>query len=257
MTVPLPVRAVPGLARRAWFTPPPVGASTIERDRESVSGLQSFRAGDVSGFEVGTGHLVLALHGWGGRPAQMTALARHIADRGHRVLVPELPGHAGGEPTDIKKSAEAIGRLIDSQGQPVAIVAHSFAALVIRLAFRDRPAPARVVLVAPALDVNDALDVFGERLGLFGWTRRGLKRYLETWDPQLWPSISSLQPEQLSGAEIDIFHDPADDEARFARAAELAALRPETTLHIVNGVGHNRILRDSDVVDAVAGVIAG
>lgn len=256
MTVPFPVRAVPGLAIRAWFTPPPIAARTIERDQKNVSGLQSFRAGDVSGYELGTGPLVLALHGWGGRPAQMTALARRIADTGHRVLVPQLPGHAGGEPTDIKKSAAAIGRLIDEEGQPVAVVAHSFAALVLRLAFEDRPAPKQVVLIAPALDVNDALDVFGERLGLFRWTRRGLHRHLESWDPKLWPSISSLQPQQLPGVEISIFHDPADDEARFARAAELAALRPDTTLHVVDGVGHNRILRDLDVVEAITHLLA-
>jgi hypothetical protein len=56
---------------------------------------------------------------------------------------------------------------------------------------------------------------------------------------------------------MTLFHDPDDVETSFARSAELAALRPDTTLRVVTGVGHNRILSDSDVVDDVAMVVAG
>lgn len=247
MRVPFPVRAVPALTWRAWLTPPPLGSKAKVRDREALADLESFRVGEIACFEVGTGPLVLALHGWGGRPAQMVALARALADSGYRVVVPELPGHAGGEPTDIKQAAAAIRSLVDELGMPDVVVAHSFGSMVIRLAFEDQM-PQTIAFFAPALDVNDALARFDEQLRLLPWARSGLRRRLKAWDRSIWPKVATIQPDQFPGSRIVIFHDPADPDTPFGRAAELAALRPATTLEVVEGVGHSRILSDPKVV---------
>lgn len=255
MKVPLPVRAIPSLTFRAWFTPPPIASRTASRDQEATADLQSFRVGDIAGFEVGSGPFVLALHGWGGRPAQMATLARALAGAGYRVVIPELPGHAGGEPTDLKEVAAVVRRLIDDEGEPIAVVGHSFASLVMRYAFQDR-APGLVVMIAPALDVNNALEVFGDRLRLFPWARTGLRNRLEAWDPTLWPLLSNLYPEQLPGAEMLILHDPDDENTSFRAAAELAALRPDTDVVPTPGTGHARILSDHVVKDHVVRFVA-
>lgn len=250
MNVPLPVRMLPHLTFRAWLTPPPIGSRTRSHDTETLADLHSSRVGDIAGFELGSGPLVLALHGWGGRPAQMTALARALAEAGYRVLLPELPGHAGGERTDIKQAAAALNRLVEEVGEPVAVVGHSFAAMVMRLAFSER-APSSVVLIAPALNVDDALDVFGDKLALFPWARRGLRKRLEAWDRSLWPVVSTIHPGQMPGAEILIVHDPEDDETSFERATELAAIRAGTDVVPVPDAGHNRILSDAFAIDRV------
>jgi hypothetical protein len=210
----------------------------------------SFRAGDVTGFEVGSGPLTLALHGWGGRPAQMAALARALAASGRRVVIPELPGKAGGERTDIVVAAESVAAVVESEGTPDLVVAHSFAALVARLAFSDA-VPSTAVFLAPALDVNDIMGVFVSQLRLLPWAERGLRRHLEKWDPALWPSLSNLQPDQLEGTRLLIFHDPADDETPFHRSAALAAMRPGTELVVVEGLGHNRLLNDPGTIGQV------
>ena len=247
MKVAFPVRAIPALTWRAWLTPPPIGAKTLLRDRETVADLESFRICDIACFEVGTGPLVLALHGWGGRPAQMVTLARALAAVGYRVVIPELPGHAGGDSTDVKQAAAAIRVLIEELGMPDVVLAHSFGSIVIRLAFED-DAPATIALFAPALDVQDALARFGEQLRLFPWAREGLRRRLEAWDAAIWPKVSSLQPGQFPGSRILLFHDPKDEDTPFARSAELAALRPDTSLEVLEGVGHARVLSDPQVL---------
>lgn len=251
MRVPLPVRVVPALTFEAWLTPPPLGRSTAGRDRKMLSTLSRCHFGGVPGFEVGDGPLAFAIHGWGGRPAQMVPMALRLADEGFRVLVPELPGHAGGEKTDIKIGAASVRGLIDDLGMPDVIVAHSFASMVLRLVFQS-DAPGRVALVAPALDVNDALDVFGDRLRLLPWARRGLRSRLEEWDPSLWPVLSSIRPEQLPGADVLIAHDPADEDTPFLRSAELAAIRPATSIVPIEGSGHSRILSDHRTLDLVS-----
>lgn len=251
MRVPLPVRVMSSLTLEAWLTPPPIGRSTAARDREEVIDLAPVYFGGVAGYEIGSGPVAIAAHGWGGRPAQMTAIARRLADAGFRVIIPQLPGYAGGPPTDIKRVTATLRAVVQDVGEPALVVAHSFAAMVLRLAFSES-APTRVVLVAPALDVRDALYVFGDRLRLLPWARRGLRRRLETWDPALWPKIASVHPSQLPGAEILAVHDPEDTDTPFARSAELAAIRPNTSILAIEDAGHSRILFHAETLDCVA-----
>lgn len=255
MKIPLPVRAIPSITFRAWLTPPPIGARTRAQDEEKTFGLSSGLVGGIPILETGDGPIVVLVHGWGGRPAQMVTLARAFAATGYRAVVPELPGHAGGEPTDVKQAAAALKDVVDELGEPRAVVGHSFAAMVMRLAFSDG-APENVVLVAPALDVRDALRVFGDKLRLLPWARRGLRSRLETWDPDLWPVVSSIHPAQMPGASMLLIHDPDDDETPFGRSAELAALRPDTTVVAVDGAGHNGLLSNPKVTDLVVGFVA-
>ncbi len=251
MRVPFPVRAVPFLTFRAWLTPPPVGAKTSARDREVLDSIDVTFVDDIPVYEIGSGPLIVALHGWGGRPSQMIPLARRLAGEGFRVVIPELPGHAGDSQTDIKKAAGALRSVLEQFGRPEVIVAHSFAAMVLRVAF-PAEGPEALVLVAPALNVNDALEVFSDRLRLLPWSRRGLRTRLERWDPDLWPVVSSTNPDVLTSSDILILHDPNDPDTPFARSAELAALRSDVTLLPAEGAGHNRILGD----DATQGRVA-
>jgi pimeloyl-ACP methyl ester carboxylesterase len=248
--VPLAVRAIPGYTLRAWFTPPPLGSKARERDTAALAGMTPIEFGGLSGFEAGAGPLVLALHGWGGRAAQMAGLARHLADAGYRVVAIDLPGHAGGPPTDVKQVAAAIRAVTQEAGPPEVVVGHSFAGMALRLAYADQAPPA-VVLLAPLMRVQDALAVFGERLRLFPWARRGLRSRLEAWDRDLWPWVSDVRPDQLPGAAVLIVHAPEDDEAPFSTASELVALRPHTALFAVPGAGHNGVLADPVVLERV------
>jgi pimeloyl-ACP methyl ester carboxylesterase len=250
--IPWPVRYIPTYTFNGWLTPPPVSVRVVERDRVATADLTPFVTGPHTGFEVGSGTLVLALHGWGGRPAQMAPMARRLASDGFRVVVPELPGHAGGEVTDIKQAAAAVRALVDDLGMPELVVGHSFASMVMRLVFAGEN-PDRIVLFAPALNVEDALRVFGDRLDLMPWARSGLRRRLQAWDPVLWPTVSNLLPDQFPGADMLLVHDPGDGDTPFSRSAELAALRPDTSLHVVTDVGHSKILSDPGVLDDVSG----
>lgn len=255
MRVPLsvklwPFRTVPTLTFQAWLTPPPLGRSRENQDLRALAGMSRNFFGGLPGFEVGSGPVVVAMHGWGGRPAQMAPIARRLAHEGYRVVIPTLPGSAGGEKTDIKKVVEALDSLIADVGTPDVIVAHSFAAMALRLAFPET-APRRIVLMAPALDVNDVLTVFGDRLRLYPWARRGLHSRIESWDPSLWPTLSNLEADQLPGADILIVHDPDDSDTPFVRSAELAAIRPDTSIVAVDSAGHGGILSDVFALDCL------
>jgi pimeloyl-ACP methyl ester carboxylesterase len=181
----------------------------------------------------------------------MAPILDRLAHEGFKAVAVELPGHAGDRATDIKAVAAAVSSVIAEIGMPRVVVGHSFAAMVMRLAFRD-VAPPKVVLVAPALRVVDAVDVFSARLGLLPWARRGLRRRLERWDPVLWPMVAGLDTGQMPGAEILVLHDPNDEETPFTASAELASSRPRTTLLARPGAGHSGILSDPRTLDQMA-----
>jgi pimeloyl-ACP methyl ester carboxylesterase len=180
----------------------------------------------------------------------MTTAARHLTEAGLRVVAVDLPGHAGGDTTDIKQVSAAIRDVIAAVGEPVAVIAHSFAAMALRMLFHDR-APATLVLLAPALKVSDVFSVFADRARLLPWTRKSLWRRLERWDPHAFPRLDHLGADDFPGAEVLMIHDPADDETPFARAAELAALRPGTDLLAMDGVGHVGVLSSPEALEAV------
>lgn len=150
------------------------------------------------------------------------------------MVAVDLPGHAGGEKTDIKVTAAAVRRLVDVLGPPAAVVGHSFAGAVLRLAFPEQTPPA-VVMLAPMLKVSDAIGVFARRARLLPWTHRGLRRALVRWDPVVFGLLDQVLPGQLPGADILIIHDPKDTETPFLSAARLAARRPATTIVPLSG----------------------
>lgn len=228
------LRALPALAWRAWFTPPP-GRSTGE------SPLKWTRVAGKDALTIGDGPVALVLHGWGGTPEQMAPIAETLAADGYRAMVPDLPGRAGTGRADIKQMVATVDEVVVETGEPAVVVAHSFAALALRLVF-DRHAPDAVVMVAPLVDVDDALDKFGDVLDLFPWTRAALRRRLRNWDPDLFEKVSGIHPEQLAGARLLILHDPADPQTAFRNAEAMASGRSDTEIVALEGTGHNRIL---------------
>lgn len=247
------LRMMPRLAWRAWFTPPPVGGRTAAQDVKATAGLKTVNPAGYAGFEIGEGPLVLALHGWGGRAAQMAPVSRRLAAAGFRVVAVNLPGHGGGEPTDVKQAAAALSAVVDELGEPEALISHSFANVVMRVAGLTAPV---VVLVAPLMRVSHAVEVFADRLGLFPWVRRSLHRRLQAWDPELWSVIDGLDPRQHPGARLLVIHDPDDPSTPFAASAELAARRPGTEIVAMSDAGHGGILSEDDTLERVTAFLA-
>lgn len=86
MRVPLPVRLLPSVAGRIWFTPPRPPARALERDADRLKAVEPITVivdgRERPGFVTGEGPLVILAHGWGGRAAQMLDMAASAARNG-------------------------------------------------------------------------------------------------------------------------------------------------------------------------------
>ena len=106
-------------------------------------------------FVGGAGPPLVLVHGLGGAASNWVELAPLLARR-RRLLVPDLPGHAGSAPLPaaptLSPFADCVARLAEREGMlPAPVVGHSLGGLVaLRLALRRPDAVTGLVLAAAA-----------------------------------------------------------------------------------------------------------
>jgi pimeloyl-ACP methyl ester carboxylesterase len=207
----------------------------------------------IRAWRWGKGPSVFLAHGWEGRGSQMAVFAQPLVDAGHSVITWDAPGHGAsdGSRSSLPEFAWALRGLVDRLGTPKAIVAHSLGCAATTLAFSDGLAIDRAVFVSPPLEPLDYTLQFGEMLGLAepvidGMRRRVEQRFLRPWSDF---SLSSNAPRMTT--PLLVVHDRDDMETRYEYGVRLADLWPGATLVTTSGLGHRRILRDSEVVSAV------
>jgi pimeloyl-ACP methyl ester carboxylesterase len=254
--VPLPVRVLPRIAERVWFTPPRPSHRAHARDARALETVEPISltvdGRPRPGFVTGEGPLMVLVHGWGGRAAQMLDLARSAAGNGYRAVAIDSPGHNTDDrrTSDGFQMAAGLEAVEASFGPPAGVIAHSLGAMATVMAFGDRP-PDVAVWLAPVLDVRDSLQVFSHRAKLAPWTARSLRRRVEKFIGDWWPALTAGAEADLPGTELLIVHDPADPDSDFDLSAALADRRPKTRLVEAPGTGHNLLLRDPTAIDAV------
>lgn len=262
MKVPLPVRVIPAMAARAWFTPPPLSDRRRQLWEQSLDGTESItlevEGTSLNGFRYGRGPLVFLVHGWGGRASQMGQLARSVADRGFTVVAIDFPGHGERkwDTSDVFQMSEALTQLAGRFGHPQGLVAHSLGAMAAVYAFQGAM-PERVVLLAPMLDINEALDTFSRRARLMPWTAAALETRLRRFCGESWPILAAGSDTDFGDAEVLVVHDPDDPDTRFESSAVLAAVREGTRLVVATSRGHNGVLADDGVAEEVGRFLLG
>jgi pimeloyl-ACP methyl ester carboxylesterase len=108
----------------------------------------------------GRGRPIVLVHGLGGAAANWVDVAPLLA-RGHRVLVPDLPGHGGSTPLpavpNLAVFADRVAAVAEREGLlPAAVVGHSLGAVVaLRFALR-RPDAVESLVLAGAAGISSA-----------------------------------------------------------------------------------------------------
>jgi pimeloyl-ACP methyl ester carboxylesterase len=226
--------------------------------------------GRVAAWRVGQGPVVLLVHGWNGRGGQLGALVEPLLERGHQVVMFDAPGHgrSPGSESSLLHFADAIDVLIEQlllAGGPLAgLVAHSMGgaaatyALHRRLARGSDPAAevARVAMVAPPIDVSDFIRGFVRLAGLSVQAHLALRRRVER---RFSLPLGALRVPPLAAqlrAPLLVVHDEQDAEVPLACGQALAEAWPGSRLQVTRGLGHTRILRQPEVVAALADHVA-
>jgi pimeloyl-ACP methyl ester carboxylesterase len=249
------------------FLTPPRFAHSQPEQRLLDAGAQfsvETSAGKISAWRFGnaTNPAIIMSHGWGGRGAQFRAFVPKLVEAGYQPIIFDHIGHGMSEGrqaalVDFWRGVDAVWDHMSAEGVALAgLIGHSLGSAGIASALRRPLSGAahignpRAVLIAPPASLIGYSRLFSRYLGIPERIRAAMqwrfeKRYGVDWQEfELPDSVQSINAPAL------FIHDRDDKETRFEGGLALARVWPDARLHVTEGLGHRRILRDRAVIQA-------
>lgn len=232
--------------------------ATTPRRRPGRTGSRQRRSGEPITFRFGrtglrwgdSGPIVLAIHGWEGRPQQFSGLGESLAVRGHRLFALTGPGHgdAGRERAHPGAFVDALFEAASELGEVHALIGHSMGGGAALLAASRGLSVRRIVTVASPAGYSGVLHRIADGLGL---SRRGRDGFLVRMEARTGFRLDETEPRQLMpqlAVPVLIAHDRNDTVIPYAESRELARHAGQARTLDTEGLGHGRILSDAATI---------
>jgi pimeloyl-ACP methyl ester carboxylesterase len=249
-------------AERVWFRLPPRPSASRFPLPDGGEPFEVVSDGStIRGKHWGEGPVIYLVHGWGGWAAQLRDYVWPLVDRGYRVVAFDAPSHGTSDPGPTgpgTSNAIEFGRALDSVaarfGPAYAVIAHSMGAIATLLALEHGwLSTQRLVFIAPMSTLYETLQSFGRMLGFGPRTLRRLGRRMHG---RFGLPISHFDVRRLSEPLRDstpllVVHDRLDADTPYAASEAVVADWPHARLVATHGLGHNRVMRDAEVLRSV------
>ena len=252
-------RVAARIAETLFFTPPRARASKPGLPPGAHRRAIASPAGEVAVWSWGSGPAVYLLHGWGGRAEQLGALVAPLVARGFRVVALDAPAHgeSAGRRSSGPQFARSLAAVAAQCGPAHAVVAHSLGAAATVFAMREGLDVGRLVFIGPPADPLTWVDRFARSLGLTPAALAEMRRQSERRLRARWSDLPLLPVRGLTDPPpLLVVHDRDDREVPWQDGAAIAAAWPGARRVDTVGLGHQRILRDAAVVQAVTEFVA-
>lgn len=201
----------------------------------------------------------LLVHGWSGNASQLGSFVEPLVARGHHVVAMDLPAH--GQTAGNFATVPLLAHTVAELGQrlrPRVVVAHSLGATSTGYALTKGLRPERLALLAPPAQLPPYLAHFAQQVGLSDEMQARLLRRVEQ---VIGRPVSELDlrvhAPGFGHVRALLVHDRADAVVPLESSRELVALWPAARLIVTEGLSHDRIRRDREVVDQVVSFVTG
>ncbi len=260
------------LAARLWCTVPTDNGR--RRDDRPIPGL-FVSPSEVSTVTMNDGRRIVTetwgeglpvylVHGWGGWRGQLGAFVEPLLARGYKVVAFDAPSHGesgpgvlGARRSTLPEMAEALRAVVDRHGKPAGVIAHSLGCAAAAVAVHDGLEVPKLGFVAPTVEPIVHTRDMATTLGFSERTRIGLVRRLEAMVGRPMSDFDLLaMPDRATMPPTLVVHDRDDKEVPYDEAERLVASWPQADLVSTTGLGHQRVLRDADIVTLVAIFVA-
>jgi pimeloyl-ACP methyl ester carboxylesterase len=177
-----------------------------------------------------------------------------LLEAGFRVVTFDAPAHGDspGSQASFFHFSRAIEDAAAALGPLHAIVCHSMGGATALWASRHGPLAQRLVLIAPPVDLRDFTRQYCGALGIPENVRERLHWRLTK---RFGVPVGEVRAEDLASrmrGPLLVIHDEADREVPVACGELIANQWPGSKLLKTSGLGHRRILRDPQVLQAIA-----
>ena len=242
-------------AWKLFFTPfrfnPPKPEEDIAREanqfRLSVSNM------DIQGYEWGTGEKsILVLHGWSGRATQFRKFINPLNKIGYKVVGIDGPAHgkSSGNRTHIMEFADVLKAVKLKYPEIDTIISHSFGGAASMMGIREGLKIKRLINIGSPTDGDYIISDFLRRInGSSKSGERFKQKVVEMFNKPFSNYSIKESIKHVKGLELLMIHDKDDKEVPFQHAVEVHETSPDTKLILTKGLGHMRILKDSQVIE--------
>lgn len=252
-----PAQAAARLNAWVWCRPPryrlrPEDAAALA---SAVPLNVRFKQRELPTYSWGSGPAVILVHGWGGAAGQMAHLVPALLARGLRVVAFDAPAHgeAEGRQTDFPEITEALRCVALAVGDVHGVVCHSAGSVAALRALRQGLKLNRLAVLSAFSQLQLPLAAMASVLKLSPRVRAAhlslLQRLYGSRFTQDYSPEHLVQDLAVPGLLV---HDQGDREFGAANASRLLARWPVAQLHLTEGLGHYRLLKDPAVAERVA-----
>jgi pimeloyl-ACP methyl ester carboxylesterase len=208
--------------------------------------IQCYEWGDT------TKPYVLVIHGWAGRATQFRKFVPIFNDGGYRIIGFDGPAHgkSEGKRATINSFTEVMHAIASIKGNPVGIISHSFGGGASLFAIVNGFPVRKLINIASPTIADRIIDSYRKVIGASMKVATGFKKFIQQKYGKPFEEFTALELIKRVPAELKfmIVHDKNDREVELVHVQELAKVFPKVRLHITEGLGHNRILKDDLVI---------
>jgi pimeloyl-ACP methyl ester carboxylesterase len=198
---------------------------------------------------------VLLAHGWEGQAGSFREFIPSLVEAGLYVVAFDAPGHgtSDGKRANLLVFINTVRAVTRGYGPFHAAIGHSLGGIAALLASAEPPQieVGRLVLIAAPKHVTGAFEAFTHFWGLPERTRDDMYRLVSD---AIGRSVGSFTVERVADdvtQPVLLVHDHDDADVSFSDATDAQAMLPNADLYATDGLGHQMILRDADVVARV------
>lgn len=224
-------------------------------EREAMAGAEKLhygRDGRNVAWAWGTGPLVLLVHGWSGRAAQMAPLAVAIAKCGFRSVALDVSGHGDspGRHTHWRYFLRDIPGLADSLGHNVyAYVGHSAGALTMMAArHAGTISAAKYVCICAPSHPFPPISVIQKKLAPGPGIIERYKTFIAQQFGTSWDALYPGLVYEGLGPDVLLFYDKTDRFVNHSEGDKIAAIALGARLIKTDRYSHTSILTSPELL---------
>ena len=196
---------------------------------------------------------VLLSHGWSGRGTQLVKIADALLAAGYSTVSFDAPAHgkSPGKRTLMPEFIATILELEKQYGPFKAAIGHSLGGMSLLNAMRLGLKVDDLVIIGSGDIVEDIVDDFIAKLKLNRKISQLVQKHFEKQSGETMHSYSAYLSAEKVDIPVLVIHDNDDDEIPAKAGIHIQKHLKHGQLMITKGLGHRKILGDTDVIEKV------
>lgn len=196
---------------------------------------------------------VLLVHGWSGRGTQLVKIADELLNSGFTIISFDAPAHgkSKGNSSIMLEFIESILEIDKQYGPFEFAIGHSLGGMSILNAIRENLKIKKAIIIGSGDIIQDIIDDFIKKIELKPEIGLKLRDHFEKKYNSKMDYYSASNAAKEVPIPVLIIHDENDEDVNVKAAYNIKNNLINSKLMITNGLGHRKILGNTEVIKKI------